>query len=220
MKNVRLSILIGMLVLVISGCAGSNDQAQVGNWIWEDLNQNGIQDDGEEGIDNVQVTLLTADGTMVDRITTGADGIYVFSHVPAGDYRVSVDAPFEWFFSPMDAGNDDERDSDFDPDMYITEVFHVDPSDDENTIDAGMFYYVFTEYTPTPEATYTPEEPTQCRCSDPGVVLEPNPCTWDDAGLCSGWTSLCHENGVDPEGLFSDGTQLCAFGCCVVLHCP
>ncbi len=220
MKIVRFAILIGMLGLLVTGCAGSTDQAQVGNWIWEDLNQNGIQDEGEEGIENIPVNLLTADGTLIDRTITGSDGIYVFRHIPAGDYMVSINAPLGWFFSPMDMGDDDERDSDFDPDTYITDVFHVNDSDDENTIDGGMFYSVFTENTPTPEATYTPEDPTQCRCTDPGVVLEPNPCSWPDATACSGWISLCHENGFEPDGLFNDGTQLCAFGCCVILHCP
>jgi hypothetical protein len=217
-----LIFLIGcILCLAVSGCSQSGE-GQIGNWIWEDLNQNGIQDEGEEGIENIPVNLLTADGTVVDRTTTGSDGIYVFRHIPAGDYRVSVDAPFEWFFSPMNMGDDDEHDSDFDPDTYITEVFHIDPGDDENTIDGGMFYYVYADDTPTPEPTptTTPEEPTQCRCTDPGVVLEPNPCSWPDAAACSGWISLCHENGFEPDSLFDDGTQLCAFGCCVILHCP
>ncbi len=58
--------------------------AGLGNYVWEDLNENGIQDDGEPGIAGVQVTLTigwTGDGTTVVKAVTDALGYYGFGNL-------------------------------------------------------------------------------------------------------------------------------------------
>jgi len=62
----------------------------------------------------------------------------------------------------------------------------------------------------------------ECACQDDGATLTPGTggCDWPDATECSAWHSVAGENGVDYEGVFSDGTELCAWGCCIVLNCP
>jgi hypothetical protein len=62
----------------------------------------------------------------------------------------------------------------------------------------------------------------ECACGDPGASLTPGTggCDWPDATECSGWHSLAEANGEDFEGTFPDGTELCAWDCCVVLNCP
>ncbi|NJL75261.1 MAG: hypothetical protein HC892_09770 [Saprospiraceae bacterium] len=65
------------------------DPASVGNYVWEDTNANGLQDDGETGINGVQVTLMITypDGTMSTIVTTtvndaaGNPGFYEFTNL-------------------------------------------------------------------------------------------------------------------------------------------
>ncbi|QLQ32974.1 MAG: DUF11 domain-containing protein [Candidatus Thiothrix singaporensis] len=53
---------------------------EIGNRVWLDSNENGIQDAGEVGIPGVEVKLLAADGvTELATATTAADGTYYFS---------------------------------------------------------------------------------------------------------------------------------------------
>lgn len=223
MKRAFISLIGCFVCLALVSCtsnAGSGS-AQIGNWIWEDSNANGIQDEGEQGIDSVEMSLLSSEGAVIAQATTNEDGVYSFTGVEEGDYRLSIDAPSQWLISEIDQGGDDELDSDFDPQTGTTGEFHVAAGQSLDTLDGGLRqYYPEPSSTPEPTPTSTPEEPAQCRCTDFGVVLEPNPCSWPDATACSGWESLCHENGFDPNALFNDGTQLCAFGCCVILHCP
>lgn len=71
----------------------------IGDRVWWDRNGDGVQDTGEPGIAGVDVTVTWAglDGTfgtaddVATTVTTGADGAYLASHLPAGPYRVLVD---------------------------------------------------------------------------------------------------------------------------------
>jgi uncharacterized repeat protein (TIGR01451 family)/fimbrial isopeptide formation D2 family protein/LPXTG-motif cell wall-anchored protein len=73
--------------------------ASVGDRIWLDQNGDGVQDPAEHGIPGVTVTVtyLGADGVagggddIVFTTTTGADGLYLVDHLPAGAYTVAVD---------------------------------------------------------------------------------------------------------------------------------
>ena len=62
----------------------------------------------------------------------------------------------------------------------------------------------------------------ECACGDDGVTLTPGTggCDWPDATACSGWHSLADANGLNSDDPFPDGTELCAWDCCVVLNCP
>ncbi len=59
----------------------------LGDYIWEDTNMNGIQDDGESGIADVTITLNETNATT----TTDENGSYEFCGLEAGDYSITVD---------------------------------------------------------------------------------------------------------------------------------
>ncbi len=77
---------------------GYRGEAEAGDYVWWDLNADGVQDADEPGIPGVRVTLDWAgfdeafgtadDGQLVQR--TDADGGYLFTGLPAGDFRVTV----------------------------------------------------------------------------------------------------------------------------------
>jgi hypothetical protein len=70
-------------------CSGS-----IGDFIWNDLNRNGIQDAGEPGIDGVTVQLRNASGTVIQTTYTvtkdGKSGYYQFTGLCKGNYTVMI----------------------------------------------------------------------------------------------------------------------------------
>ena len=68
---------------------GYRGTGSIGDRIWLDQDGDGIQDAGEPGLEGVTVVLEGDDGTVVT-VTTGADGRYLFDHLPPGGYDVTV----------------------------------------------------------------------------------------------------------------------------------
>lgn len=91
------------------------DQANLilGNRVWHDENQNGIQETWENGIGGVCVNLYDADAALVQQTTTDSNGYYGFNVVKR-NYIVEFVQPPGMEFVPKDAGEDD-KDSDVDP---------------------------------------------------------------------------------------------------------
>jgi len=92
----------------------------IGDRVWNDSNNNGIQDPDETGIANVTVNLWKGDekGPIEQIATTKTDenGNYFFSNLVAGIYWLEFKAPEgvdgTWIFSPQNQGTDDSTDSD------------------------------------------------------------------------------------------------------------
>ena len=86
----------------------------IGNFVWEDLNADGIQDSGEPGIEGATVKLLDASGENITHsTTTDINGTYLFKDLCMGNYTVMVIPPSE-DYKPTKAnqGSDDAKDSD------------------------------------------------------------------------------------------------------------
>ena len=71
----------------------------IGNFVWLDVNGDGIQNPGEPGLANIDVllTFAGANGTFGDAddftltVATDTAGMYRFENLPDGNYRVAVD---------------------------------------------------------------------------------------------------------------------------------
>ena len=116
-----------------------DSKATVGDRVWNDLNNNGIQDAGEPGVPGVVVTLYAADGTtVIATTTTDALGYYLFSNLDAGTYVVGFGSlPSGYVFATKDAGTDDSKDSDADITTGKTAPFTLAAGEINLTIDAG-----------------------------------------------------------------------------------
>ncbi len=117
----------------------------IGDFVFEDLNEDGIQDGGEPGIEGVTVNLYDNNDVLIATTTTDASGAYIFTGVPAGDYYINFDATTNtggntFSVSPQDIGGDDTADSDVDPATGNTVTFTFDPSAPNDDIDAGFFH--------------------------------------------------------------------------------
>jgi len=85
----------------------------IGDRIFIDANDDGVQDPGEPGIEGVTVTLTLPDGTT-ETAVTDANGNYLFTDLPLDEaYLVDVDIstlPAGVFSSPSGLGDPDVRD--------------------------------------------------------------------------------------------------------------
>ena len=67
----------------------------IGNFVWDDLDQDGRQDIGEPGIAGVTVQLWNTSKTqLIHSTTTNASGNYFVIAPTPGDYRIRVVLPF------------------------------------------------------------------------------------------------------------------------------
>lgn len=111
-------------------------EAEIGDFVWSDMNCDGIQDAGENGIANVKVILKDDQGSVVDVAFTDGSGKYSFTSLCMGTYNVFVDEttlPEDYNSTAVDQGGDDAKDSD----GSGVEVVISTPSEVNNTIDFG-----------------------------------------------------------------------------------
>lgn len=88
----------------------------IGNLVWNDVDNNGLFDNGEEGISNVEIILYDAgdngkDGTdiPVDTVYTDINGNYLFDGLPEGNYYVKLTGegiPQGWYSSTGEGPED------------------------------------------------------------------------------------------------------------------
>ncbi|WP_169795498.1 SdrD B-like domain-containing protein [Arthrobacter woluwensis] len=119
----------------------------LGDRVWRDTNGDGIQSDGEPGVQGVTVQLLDGDANPVKdangnpiTTTTDANGNYKFTDLPFGAYKVTfTDLPADTAFTKANAGSDDAVDSDADPATGVTDAVTLTSTAPENlTLDAGI----------------------------------------------------------------------------------
>ena len=101
----------------------------IGDYVWNDLNHDGVQGALEPGVAGVTVVLLTTDGTVIATTTTDANGHYVFDNVGAGDYQVKFsNLPTGYAFTSQSVpGATLGNDSNPNPTDGLSPVFTVAP---------------------------------------------------------------------------------------------
>ncbi|HAZ5070567.1 TPA: YSIRK-type signal peptide-containing protein, partial [Staphylococcus aureus] len=105
----------------------------LGDYVWEDTNKNGIQDQDEKGISGVTVTLKDENGNVLKTVTTDADGKYKFTDLDNGNYKVEFTTPEGYTPTTVTSGSDIEKDSNG---LTTTGVIK---DKDNDTIDSGFY---------------------------------------------------------------------------------
>ncbi|NMC43153.1 MAG: calcium-binding protein, partial [candidate division Zixibacteria bacterium] len=157
-KVIQSLLLIAVLGFLAAGCdknhnpVGSsptetdlsantpNAPSILGNRVWHDLNENGLQDDTlvETGFSGVTVELYSGSGVKLTTVVTNSKGIYFFPMLAAGTYSVKFSAPQGYRFSARDNGAD-TLDSDADPVSGQTAIITLPVSTADLTWDAGLY---------------------------------------------------------------------------------
>jgi hypothetical protein len=113
------------------------ETGSVGDWVWNDWDGDGIQDEGEPGKAGVVVNLLDVDDNLLATTTTASDGSYNFADAPAGWLRIRVDIPAGWESTPQYAGAYSNADNDVD-EIGETDLFYLSADETRADIDAGL----------------------------------------------------------------------------------
>lgn len=110
----------------------------IGDYVWNDTNHNGVQDNNETGIPGVTVYLYNTQGQLVSTTTTDANGHYTFT-VPAGSYYVQVTAPSGFTFCPQYQGGNSSTDSNTSPSTGRTDNITLTAGQSDLTIDSCLY---------------------------------------------------------------------------------
>lgn len=132
----------------------------LGNYVWSDLNNDGLQNDGvASGLNNIRIELyVSTDGIIgngddlpaVDRFgndvsftysnndANGNPGYYTFANLPNGNYYVKVITPTGFFITAANIGADDNIDNDYGADGMSPMVLLTGNNTTNNSVDAGI----------------------------------------------------------------------------------
>lgn len=122
----------------------------IGDFVWEDLDADGLQDLGEPGISGVEVTLYrpgygangnagdSDDEDPVATDTTDGSGVYGFNGLVPGDYTVSFATAAGLTRTMANVGSD-TTDSDANANTGSTGTISVGPGDSVTNVDAGYY---------------------------------------------------------------------------------
>ncbi|MFT4536323.1 MAG: hypothetical protein ACI9P5_003699, partial [Saprospiraceae bacterium] len=128
--------------------------ASLGDYVWEDVNGNGIQDEGpESALEGVLVLLsgTTDEGAVITgAAVTNENGFYAFINLAPGDYKVTFPTTItidgkaakltkEDATGNADDTNDTNNDSDPNVDSGMTETVNLDYAEHDPRLDAGYY---------------------------------------------------------------------------------
>jgi SdrD B-like domain/Domain of unknown function DUF11 len=120
--------------------------ASLGDYVWNDVNKNGVQDALEVGVAGVTITLYNSTTNKIEGATvTDAYGKYLFKTVIPGDYIVGFTLPSNYVFTAnLDASGTNpistETNSDANINTGKTTIITVNYGDSIRSIDAGIYF--------------------------------------------------------------------------------
>ncbi len=97
--------------------------ARIGDFVWEDANEDGIQDNNEMPLVGFTVSLFDHDGTFLRSIETNENGKYGFTEVTPGNYYLQIDAPS---YKPTESnvgGDMLDSDAELINNVIVTDIF-------------------------------------------------------------------------------------------------
>jgi len=122
--------------------SSSNDESSVGslgNFVWFDMDADGIQDSYEPGLAGITVTLYNSSNTAIATTTSDNNGMYLFPNLAPSNYSVGFGNLLpEYKFSIQNAGGNDAIDSDVNPSTNKTEQITVSAGSSYTDLDAGI----------------------------------------------------------------------------------
>jgi hypothetical protein len=153
----------------------------VGNFVWHDLNGNGIQDAGEPGVNSIMVQLWNgAMNQIIDSGWTNANGNYTLQAPAPGQYRVRIILPAGMSFTGENAGANDQVDSDINNNLLLLTYGFTDVYDFASnlisitTIDAGLLNVPADWPTATPFIPTSTQTPTSTPTPSHTPTLTPS----------------------------------------------
>jgi hypothetical protein len=129
----------------------------IGDFVWNDLNRNGVQDGGEPGVVNVIMQLKDCANNVIRTTTTNSSGAYSFTGLSAGCYSIGIVVPGGFQISPKAQGTNNNLDSDINIGNAMSDAISLGAGQNITNIDAGINQPVAPTATPTPTNTPAPQ---------------------------------------------------------------
>jgi SdrD B-like domain len=104
--------------------------------VWIDANKNGVQDAGEASLSGVKVELYNCSGLLLATTMTDNNGLYLFSNLNGGTYKVKFTLPNGYSWTQKGTGT--ATDSDVHPDGS-TDCLTLAQGENRIDVDAGLF---------------------------------------------------------------------------------
>ena len=119
--------------------AGLYRNGSVGDFVWNDLNGNGLQDSGEPGITGVMLSLKNEAGALVSTVTSGNFGFYFFSNIKPGKYYIEANLPLGYQITQTNVSSK-ELNSDFSltNGIIVSSLFTVQSNSVIFDVDLGL----------------------------------------------------------------------------------
>jgi len=118
--------------------AGAFRPSTLGNYVWLDSNENGIQDTDEPGIAGAVITLTSCDDIFIGEYQTDANGNYQISDIAPGTYKICVDPMRDDLEATLSSIGDDTLDSDHVAGTACTACITVGENANDQTYDFGF----------------------------------------------------------------------------------
>ena len=110
----------------------------VGDFVWFDVDGDGVQEGGEAGLAGVTVRVYDAASNLLTATTSGVAGAYAFTNLPSGSYFLEFVTPTNFLPTAQDQGGNDALDSDISTNTGRTAVFALSGGATDTSRDAGF----------------------------------------------------------------------------------
>ncbi len=207
---VALILFVGIAVLARGGVAWAGGLSRVTGTasltglVWNDKDQDGLQDIGESGLPNVSVELYDSQKVLVNVALTGPDGQYHFDGLVLGDYYVHILAPVGFAISQQDRGKNEAADSDADVKTGETAPVTLATGENSHLWDAGLYASAALLVRPDPGTVKPP--PGQVTTCEDGVYPVGGVSTLNVENLKAGYCLVASlKNGGLAVGRLPDG---------------
>jgi hypothetical protein len=120
--------------------AGYYPMASVGDYVWMDINSNGMREPDEPGVANVTVKAINSSGEVVAEAISDEEGRYMVDYLQKDDYYLEVSLPFGMQLTEPKVGDDETMDSDVDGSNGegTTQMMSLSPGMHKPNIDIGI----------------------------------------------------------------------------------
>jgi hypothetical protein len=123
--------------------AGFYQMATAGNLVWEDANNNGIQDNEEPRVENVKVEAFNDQNEKIGEDFTNADGVYLIEYLGKDQYYLKFTPPSGYGFTIANTGGElIDSDVDHSNGTNTTSLYSMEPGENYINIDAGLAFGV------------------------------------------------------------------------------
>lgn len=136
LKNTKENLIENMEVEMLM-----DEKFQVEGVVWEDLNCNGVRDDGEPLLENILIELYEVKNqfeTLVRFTNTDGSGAYLFEDVDVSNYYVRVLVKEGYEFTLGHIGDNSTIDSDVTRRDGVSVVFPISGNNKIEVVDVGM----------------------------------------------------------------------------------